>query len=125
EALGLRLERTAEGWSALPPSWRFDIAIEVDLLEELARIYGYNRLPVRSIRSELPIRPRPETGLGAGELRRLMAGRGYQEAITYSFVDPQLQQLLAPSDSPVTLRNPISSDMAAMRTTLWAGLLNT
>lgn len=125
EALGLQWERTAEGWNALPPSWRFDIAIEVDLLEELARIYGYNRLPVRSIRSELPIRPRPEAGLGAGELRRLMAGRGYQEAITYSFVDPQLQQLLEPSERPVMLRNPISSDMAAMRTTLWAGLLNT
>lgn len=125
QSLGLRLERTAEGWSAVPPSWRFDLAIEVDLVEELARIHGYNRLPVRSIRSDLPIRPRAEAGLVVGDLRRLLTGRGYQEAITYSFVDPKLQQLLAPTEAPVTLHNPISSDMAAMRTTLWAGLLTT
>jgi phenylalanyl-tRNA synthetase beta chain len=125
QGLGIVIEPAAGGWKAIPPSWRFDLAIEVDLIEELARIYGYNRLPVRSIRSDLPLAPRPESRLSNAVLRRSLVARGYQEAITYSFVDPKLQALLAPGQAVVELRNPIASDMAAMRTTLWAGLLNT
>ncbi len=123
--LGLALEVTAEGWRATAPSWRFDLAIEVDLIEELARVYGYNRLPVRAIRSDLPLAPKPENALDRSVLRRSLVARGYQEAITYSFVDPKLQALVDPGRAVVELRNPIASDMAAMRTTLWAGLLKT
>lgn len=123
--LGLEVSATAAGWTVLPPSWRFDIAIEVDLIEELARIHGYDRLPVRSIRADLPLAGRPERELNLAALRRVLTARGYQEAITYSFVDPKLQALLAPGQAVVELRNPISADMAAMRTTLWAGLLTT
>ena len=79
-----------------PPSWRFDLSIEVDLIEELARVYGYNQLPVRSIRADLPLPSRPEGRLSNAALRRTLVARGYQEAITYSFVDPKLQALLAP-----------------------------
>lgn len=122
--LGLAVERAEGGWRAVPPSWRFDLSIEADLIEELARVYGYNYLPVRPINSDLPLAPRPENRLGAAALRRTLVARGYQEAITYSFVDPKLQALLTPGQSPVELRNPISSDMSVMRTTLWAGLLN-
>lgn len=125
QGLGMVLQHTAEGWTAIPPSWRFDLGIEVDLLEELGRVYGYNNLPVRSVRSDLPLAPRPERRLDTPALRRTLVARGYQEAITYSFVDPKLQALLAPGQAVVELRNPISSDMAVMRTTLWAGLLNT
>jgi phenylalanyl-tRNA synthetase beta chain len=97
----------------------------VDLIEELARVHGYDHLPVRSIRAELPLAARPERRLSMAALRRVLTARGYQEAITYSFVDPKLQTLLAPGQPVVELRNPISADMSIMRTTLWAGLLNT
>jgi phenylalanyl-tRNA synthetase beta chain len=123
--LGMEVAAGESGWTVLPPSWRFDIAIEVDLIEELARIYGYDRLPVRSIRADLPLAARPERQLGLPALRRVLTARGYQEAITYSFVDPKLQALLAPKQPVVELRNPISADMSVMRTTLWAGLLTT
>jgi len=123
--LGLAVTSSAEGWSVLPPSWRFDIGIEVDLIEELARVHGYDHLPVRSIRADLPLAAKPERQLNLAALRRVLTARGYQEAITYSFVDPKLQALLAPQQPVVELRNPISADMSVMRTTLWAGLLNT
>lgn len=123
--LGMEVSGAANGWTVLPPSWRFDIGIEVDLIEELARVYGYDRLPVRSIRADLPLTARPERQLGLPALRRTLTARGYQEAITYSFVDPKLQTLLAPGQPVVELRNPISADMSVMRTTLWAGLLTT
>lgn len=124
-ALGLRVEAAGDGWDAQVPSWRFDLAIEVDLIEELARVYGYNRLPVRSIASDLPLPTKPERQLGAAAVRRSLVARGYQEVITYSFVDPKIQALLAPEQPVVELRNPISADMSVMRTTLWAGLLQT
>ncbi|HSB98001.1 MAG TPA: phenylalanine--tRNA ligase subunit beta [Spongiibacteraceae bacterium] len=123
--LGLAVTASSDGWSVLPPSWRFDIAIEVDLIEELARVHGYDHLPVRSIRADLPLAAKPERQLNLAALRRVLTARGYQEAITYSFVDPKLQALLAPQQPVVELRNPISADMSVMRTTLWAGLLNT
>lgn len=121
--LGMGLEKTAEGWKVLAPSWRFDIAIEADLLEELARVYGYNRLPVTKIHAELGLRPRSETRIGLKALRSQLLARGYQEAITYSFVEPAIQQLVCPQDSVVSLANPISADMSVMRTSLWPGLL--
>lgn len=123
--LGMALKRTTDGWEVIPPSWRFDISIEVDLLEELARVYGYNRLPARSVRSDLPLMPKPEQQLALSAVRRTLTARGYQEAITYSFVDPKLQAILAPGQPVVELRNPIASDMSVMRSTLWAGLINT
>jgi phenylalanyl-tRNA synthetase beta chain len=82
-------------------------------------------LPVRSIRADLPLAARPERRLDLPAARRVLTARGYQEAITYSFVDPKLQALLAPGQPVVELRNPISADMSVMRTTLWAGLLTT
>jgi len=111
-----------DSWDVTVPTYRFDISLEEDLLEELARIYGYNRLPVCSSTATLALRPSPETRRGLPELRRLLVARGYQEAITYSFVEPKLQQLFDPENEPVALANPISADMAVMRTTLWPGL---
>jgi len=121
--LGLGVTGTEQGWTCSVPSWRFDIAIEADLLEELARVYGYNRLPVTHIRADLVIPAKPETALSPRSLRRHLAARGYREAVTYSFVDPKLQQLFDPEIEPVALSNPISADMAVMRTSLLPGLV--
>ena len=121
--LGLGVTATDTGWTCSVPSWRFDIAIEADLLEELARVYGYNRLPVTRIRADLVMPPREETRLSSRGLRRHLAARDYREAITYSFVEPKLQQIFDPELTPVSLTNPISADMAVMRTSLLPGLL--
>lgn len=121
--LGLGVTVTDEGWSCSVPSWRFDIAIEADLLEELARVYGYNRLPVSHIHADLAIPAQPETELSPRYLRRHLSARGYREAITYSFIEPGLQQIFDPEISPVPVSNPISADMAVMRTSLIPGLV--
>jgi len=122
--LGLDVTTTSDGWTCAIPSWRFDIAIEVDLLEELARVYGYNNLPVKHIRADLQMQARPETGLSIRYLRRHLSARGYREAITYSFVDPKMQRIFDPDLSPVALKNPISAEMAVMRTSLLPGLVS-
>ncbi len=122
--LGLGVTATADGWTCAVPSWRFDIAIEADLLEELARVYGYNRLPVTRIHADLIMQAKPEAGLSIRHLRRHLSARGYREAITYSFVEPELQRIFDPEHQPVTLRNPMSADMAVMRTSLLPGLVS-
>ena len=121
--LGLAADANTEGWLVRVPSYRFDIAIEADLMEELARVYGYNSLPVSHIYSELVIKPKTEQVLSARHLRSQMTARGYQEAITYSFIDAGLQQKFEPNTEAVVLKNPISSDMAVMRTSLLPGLI--
>jgi phenylalanyl-tRNA synthetase beta chain len=124
QGLGLGVTETDGGWTCSIPSWRFDIAIEVDLLEELARVYGYNRLPVTHIRAKLEMNAQPEKHLSIRYLRRHLSARGYREAITYSFVDSQLQRIFNPEQTPVALSNPISADMAVMRTSLLPGLVS-
>lgn len=127
--LGMKVEAQAtdtEGtgeWQVSVPAYRFDVSLEEDLLEELARIYGYNNLPVRSTTATLALQPSPETQRSLPDLRRLLVARDYQEAITYSFIEPKLQALFDTQHEAVALANPISADMAVMRTTLWPGLL--
>ena len=125
KCLGLLLERTEEGWRATPPSHRHDLNIEVDLIEELVRLHGYNKLPSLLPVAPLNIEARPENLLTLGALKDRLLTLGYNEVITYSFVDTPLLQKLTPDQAPLVLANPISSEMAAMRTTLWAGLINT
>ncbi|MEH6473473.1 MAG: phenylalanine--tRNA ligase subunit beta, partial [Halopseudomonas sp.] len=122
--LGMGVTLNAEGnWDVAVPSYRFDVSLEEDLLEELARIYGYNRMPVRTNLATLKLSPQPETKKGLPDLRRLLVARGYQEAITYSFVEPAMLAKFDSVNKPVELANPISADMAVMRTTLWPGLI--
>ena len=122
--LGLGVKASGEGqWSVEVPSHRFDISLEVDLIEELARLYGYNRLPVRYPQARLAPQASPEARSDLPALRRLLVARGYQEAITYSFIDPKLFELFSPGIEPLLLANPISTDMAAMRSSLWPGLV--
>ncbi|RBJ80831.1 phenylalanine--tRNA ligase subunit beta [Pseudomonas sp. MWU12-2534b] len=123
---GLGLAVTADGagqWRVEVPSHRFDISLEVDLIEELARLYGYNRLPVRYPQARLAPQAKAEAQGDLPALRRLLVARGYQEAITYSFIDPKLFELFSPGAEPLLLANPISADMAAMRSSLWPGLV--
>ena len=123
-ALGLTINVDGEGqWRVEVPSHRFDISLEVDLIEELARLYGYNRLPVRYPQARLAPQAKAEARSDLPELRRLLVARGYQEAITYSFIDPKQFELFSPGVEPLLLANPISNDMAAMRASLWPGLV--
>ncbi|MGK0673066.1 MAG: phenylalanine--tRNA ligase subunit beta [Halothiobacillaceae bacterium] len=125
DRLGMHVSRNEAGWNVVAPSYRHDIGIEADLIEELARLHGYDKLPARLPVSRLAIQPRPENRLSLDELRDRMVSLGYREVITYSFVAPPLLEKLTPNQAPLLLANPISSEMAAMRTTLWAGLINT
>ena len=122
--LGLEILNASEaGWEFRVPSYRFDIAIEEDLLEELARIYGYNRLPTTSLRGELHVPMRAESDIGQDVVQRQLIARGFQEAVTYSFVEPALAALFEPQAQPIALQNPISADLAVMRTSLLPGLV--
>jgi phenylalanyl-tRNA synthetase beta chain len=123
-ALGLSVSAQGAGvWQVGVPSHRFDISLEVDLIEELGRLYGYNRLPVRYPQARLAPQAKSEARAELATLRRLLVARGYQEAITYSFIDPKLFALFNPGVEPLQLANPISTDMAAMRSSLWPGLV--
>lgn len=123
-ALGLTISSDVAGqWRVEVPSHRFDITLEVDLIEELARLHGYNRLPVRYPQARLAPQANSESRAGLPALRRLLVARGYQEAITYSFIDPKWFELFNPGVAPLLLANPISNDMAAMRSSLWPGLV--
>ncbi len=122
--LGCALTQEAAGvWQVTPPSRRFDLAIEEDLIEELARVRGYETLPsVRPApRGNFP--PAHDDRVSRQRLALALVDRGYQEAITYSFVEPKLQALLDPGHKPLALANPLSADLAVMRTSLWPGLL--
>ncbi len=121
--LGMKMVRLADGWRVTPPSWRFDITQECDLIEEVARIVGYENLVPRRPLAPLQAGTAPEGLVPADRFRAMLVDRDYQEAITYSFVDPSLQALIDPANRPLVLANPIASDMAAMRTSLWPGLL--
>ena len=123
QRLGMAVDTTESGWRTRVPSWRFDIAIEEDLIEEIARIHGYNRLPVRRPSARLALRPDHEARTPLGRLRRQMVARGYQEAVTYSFVAPELQQAMLPDAVSPRLANPISSDLSVMRASLFPGLV--
>ena len=122
--LGLKLLNTVDdGWEFEVPSYRFDISIEADLLEELARIYGYNNLPTTSPSMAMDLPMHKETSMGLDAYKAQLVARGYQEAVCYSFIDAELQQLMDPSIKGVELMNPISADMAVMRTSLLQSLV--
>ena len=121
----LRFEfSVAEGeFRVTPPSHRFDIAIEEDLIEELARIHGYDRIPATLPAAAPTMLPLPEGKREVAAIRRLLAARDYQEIVSYSFVDAAWEADLAGNTAPVALANPIASQMGVMRSTLAGGLV--
>jgi phenylalanyl-tRNA synthetase beta chain len=110
---------------ATPPTWRFDLAIEEDFVEEIARIHGYDHVPSDAPRSSLPMVRLHEGERTRFDLRHLLAALGYQEVVNYSFVAEEWERDFAANDSPVRLANPIASQMSVMRTTLLGGLVQT
>ena len=123
--LGMAVEETDEGWLVTPPTWRFDIDIEADLIEELARIHGYENIPSTHGHQPLTMHLPPESGFSLTRARDLLNSRDYQEVVSYSFISPEAADALDPGGERIELANPISSDMAVMRPTIWAGLIET
>ena len=123
--LGMAVDVTPGGWQVTPPSARFDIGREEDLIEEVGRIYGYNRIPAASGSSGISVTTQAEAAFDLGRARQLLVALDYQEVITYSFVAPELALAMAPDSDPIRLANPLSTDMAVMRPSLWGGLIET
>ena len=121
--LGLAVERTTDGFAVTPPSFRFDIEIEEDLIEEIARVHGYDNVPAPPPVARMAMMPASETRKGAMALRRQVAARDYHEVVTYSFVEAAWEADFAGNAAPVALANPIASQMGVMRTTLIGGLV--
>ena len=121
--LGMQVAGAGDMLGVIPPSHRFDIAIEQDLIEEVARIHGYDNIP--RIDARMPQRPQPATerAVTRERLRLMLVDRGYQEAISYSFVDPRLQRLMFPKQAALALENPLSAELGEMRVSLWPGLV--
>ena len=121
--LGLQVVAAADGWRATPPAHRFDLVIEADLIEEVARIVGFEAIPETEAAVPQHFRALPEAQPAESAWLEALAARGYQEAITLAFVDPVLQSQLFPSVPALALSNPIASDLSVMRVSLWPGLL--
>jgi phenylalanyl-tRNA synthetase beta chain len=123
ERLEMAVHAGGGQWHVTPPPFRPDIGMETDLIEELARIIGYDAIPAHAPEAALLMSSRPEARVPEATVRAVLVQRGYQEAITYSFVDAAVQRALEPEYAPLPLANPITSDMTVMRTNLWPGLL--
>ena len=123
-ALGMKVEKTSDGWRATPPSWRFDIGIEEDLIEEVVRVHGYERVPTRAPRGELRVPPMPEARLGAAAFRAQLAARDYVEAVCFAFLDAGTLRQWQLDEGAVPLANPLSAELGVMRTSLLPGLVS-
>ncbi|HUH90151.1 MAG TPA: phenylalanine--tRNA ligase subunit beta, partial [Lysobacter sp.] len=122
-ALGLAVEAHADGWQVTAPSRRFDIAIEEDLIEEVARIHGYDTIPTTLPSGASRLVAPSEARVDEGSVRRQLAARDYLEAINYAFVDAGLLEAWSATDGAVKLANPLSAELGVMRTRLLPGLV--
>jgi phenylalanyl-tRNA synthetase beta chain len=123
--MGCNLKKISTGFSVTAPARRSDILLDVDLIEEIIRLHGYEKIPLHSSLVPLVASKQSERSLSLKRLRHTLIDLGYQEAVTYSFIDPKHQQLIDPHQQSKSLLNPMSSEMAVMRTSLWPGLINT
>jgi phenylalanyl-tRNA synthetase beta chain len=123
--LGMHVEPSAKGWLITPPSARFDLLQEVDLIADIGRIHGYDRIPISHASSASVTRSTPEANFDLDRARLALVDRGFHEVITYSFVSPDLQALIDPSQEVLRLANPLSAELSTMRTSLWPGLIQT
>ena len=120
--LGLSVERTDEGWEVVAPSYRFDITTEVDLIEEIVRIHGYDSVPETTEIAASPLQTVTESVVDLDRVAATLVARDYEEAITYSFIDERSNAPFADGTSELVLSNPISSEMSVMRSSLLPGL---
>ncbi len=116
-------EQQGNDFRVTPPSYRFDLALEVDLIEELARIHGYDNIPALSPQAVMTMLPQTETRRLLAHLRQIMVARDYQETVSYAFLDVQTERDLCGNIAPVALQNPIASQLAVMRSSLLGGLV--
>ncbi|MEP6940199.1 MAG: phenylalanine--tRNA ligase subunit beta [Rudaea sp.] len=123
-ALGMRVDSGADGWVATPPSFRFDIAIEEDLIEEIARVHGYESIPTTMPAGEIRVASPSETRTDDGTLRRQLAARDYREAVTFAFLDREELRRWQLDESAIAIANPLATDLGVMRTSLLPGLVN-
>jgi len=121
--LSLDVDETDGGWVVQPPTFRFDLEIEDDLIEEVARVFGYDRIPETTATASLPLRPVTEHNVDPVRVADTLVARDYQEVVTYSFVDAATDRMFAGRESELVLGNPISSEMSVMRGSLWPGML--
>ena len=122
--LGFSFSEESAGFKVTPPSYRFDIKIEEDLIEEIARLHGYDHIPAIAPIATLSMLPAPEQQQHVNSVRDTLVASGYQEVVTYSFVDESWERDLMANASPIQLKNPIASNLSVMRTSLWGGLLD-
>ena len=123
--LNFKINKNATGWGMTAPSYRYDIAIEADLIEEVGRIFGYNNLPEVEVVAPMRLPIISETKQDLYIVKKQLVAHGFSEVITYSFVDEDFQNKIMPFLPAISLKNPISEDMKAMRTSLFPSLLNT
>ena len=123
--LGLAFEQNDAGFVVSAPSFRFDIAIEEDLIEEIARVYGYDNIPAEAPLAAQTMLPQPEGLRVRSDVRRLLAGRDFQEIVSYAFVEEKWERDFAGNADAIRLLNPIASQMSVMRSTLIGGLVDT
>ena len=123
--LGLTCERSDAGFVVTPPSYRFDLEREEDLIEEVARLYGYARIPAHAPLAPARMRAPAEARRSPHSIRAALAALGYQELVTYAFVDAQWERDFAANADPIAVLNPISAQMSVMRSSLLGGLVAT
>jgi len=119
--LGFEVNKTIEGFKVTPPSYRFDIAIEEDLIEEVVRLYGYDKIP-----SHHPVSHQamlPTSGTYHRDIKEALTSRGFYEVVTYSFIEDEIEKSLHGNSNPIQLQNPIASQMSTMRSSLWGSHL--
>ena len=121
--LGFAYTEQADVFEVTPPSYRFDISIEEDLIEEVARLHGYDHIPSIAPQATLTMLPDNEGVLSRQWLRDVLVAHSYQEVVTYSFVEETWERDLHGNQAPIQLKNPIASNMSVMRSSLWGGLL--
>ncbi len=123
ESLQLKVSKTDAGWSVVPPSHRFDMQYEVDLIEEVARIHGYDSIPETTLAAQSPLETVTESRIDMERAAATLIGRDYQEIVTYSFIDPEANRRFTGIESELVLSNPISSELSVMRASLWPGMV--
>jgi phenylalanyl-tRNA synthetase beta chain len=122
-SLQMKVEVVDGGWAVTPPSHRFDMAYEVDLIEEIARIHGYDSIPETTLSAESPLETVTEARVDMERVGATLIARDYQEVITYSFIDADANTKFSGSESSLVLSNPISSELSVMRSSLWPGMV--
>jgi phenylalanyl-tRNA synthetase beta chain len=123
--LGMEVSGPGDRLTVVAPSYRFDISLEADLIEEVARMIGYDKVPEVAPLARLQINTPAEATVSLSRIHDCLVDRDYQEVVTYSFIDSEMHDLLSPRQDPIELLNPIASDMSVMRSSLWPGLIKT